>query len=141
MNLFINTLFFIYCFLFSGYILFNILIINIVALSGIEKYDTNILIYTIISLFILVTLWVCWLSKIHFLYKLIIFLLILYYLNIYNTLPSIIKMYNYHACIDTGVCKEGIYTKINGDMMEVNKENCLKYNKEWYESINSCYVR
>lgn len=73
--------------------------------------------------------------------KILIFILILIFIKFLTLIPAVKFAVDNNICIDTGICKEGIYTKINGEMMEVNKKNCLKYNKEWYESINSCYVR
>lgn len=42
-------------------------------------------------------------------------------------------------CIEDGDCEEGrvIHTEKYGDV-KINKENCLKYNWEWYEDGKWC---
>lgn len=41
-------------------------------------------------------------------------------------------------CIEDGLCKSGIIYTIDDDTFTVNKENCLKHNRIWYENINAC---
>lgn len=59
---------------------------------------------------------------------------------------SAIRMMHYLGiesdyCIEDGDCKEGrvINTKKYGSVT-INKENCLKYNWEWYEKQKYCKV-
>lgn len=141
MKVFINILFFIYCFLYTSFLIFLVLIVNADALIGLEKYNVHIFLHTLISLFVVVILWLLLFLKINTLVKLMIYIIFIGYLFLFNTNPYIIEVYEYNTCIDTGICKDGIQTKIDGVLMKVNKENCLKYHKEWYDSINSCNIR
>lgn len=73
--------------------------------------------------------------------KFLIFILLLLFIKLLLITPAVEYAIDYDTCIDTGICKEGIQTKIDGGLTTVNKENCFKHNKKWYDSNNSCYVR
>ena len=46
------------------------------------------------------------------------------------------------ACLDSGVCKEGLTLNMeNGEEVIINKETCKQYNGEWREKHNDCYFR
>jgi len=44
-------------------------------------------------------------------------------------------------CLDIGICAEGIKTKIDGDLIEINEENCKRYNRIWIEETSVCNVK
>jgi len=44
-------------------------------------------------------------------------------------------------CVEFGICKEGLEYTHNSNTFVINKENCIKYDFEWMEDINACYVR
>lgn len=46
-----------------------------------------------------------------------------------------------NMCIDIGICVEGIKTKIDGNLVEINEENCKKFNRVWLEETKSCKVK
>jgi len=46
------------------------------------------------------------------------------------------------ACLDSGVCKEGLPLRMNdGKEIIINRETCKQYNGEWREKYNDCYFR
>ena len=45
------------------------------------------------------------------------------------------------ACLDSGVCKEGLVIKINGQEIKINKNTCLEYNGKWREKYNDCILK
>ena len=79
--------------------------------------------------------------KMKFFKKFLGFVLLLFVIKFLFILPAVNYAFEVDTCIDIGVCKEGIETKIDGQLIEINKENCLLHNKEWDDNINSCYVR
>ncbi len=48
---------------------------------------------------------------------------------------------NLNMCIDTGICNEGIKTKIDGVLIEINEENCKKYKKIWNSENSTCIIK
>jgi len=51
------------------------------------------------------------------------------------------KFVEINMCIDIGICTEGIKTKIDGDLIEINEENCKRYNRIWIEETKSCKLK
>lgn len=57
------------------------------------------------------------------------------------------KLYSYifddrDACLDSGVCKEGLTLRMNdGKEIIINKDTCKQYNGEWREKYNDCYFK
>ena len=46
------------------------------------------------------------------------------------------------ACLDSGVCKEGLTLRMNdGQEIIINKVTCKQYNGEWREKYNDCYFK
>ena len=46
-----------------------------------------------------------------------------------------------NTCGDMNICKEGKEMWTEHGLILVNKENCLKYNWEWYEETKKCNMR
>lgn len=55
--------------------------------------------------------------------------------------PLYTKFVQINMCLDVGICAEGIKTKIDGNLVEINKENCIKYNRIWIEETKVCNVK
>lgn len=51
------------------------------------------------------------------------------------------KFVQINICIDVGICTEGIKTNIDGNLIQINEENCKRYNRIWLEEIKSCKVK
>ena len=60
---------------------------------------------------------------------------------------SFVLLFNYifddkDACLDSGVCKEGLTLRMNdGQEIIINKDTCKQYNGEWRESRKDCIFR
>ncbi|MDR1168830.1 MAG: hypothetical protein LBK53_08105 [Heliobacteriaceae bacterium] len=63
------------------------------------------------------------------------------YLFGFSKIPSVKKALDAEVCLDTGICSEGIKTKIEGELFEISKENCLKYHRVWNEKRKECKIR
>ena len=56
--------------------------------------------------------------------------------------PSPMGFIYIDTCVDTEICVEGMTMKNNqGQMVTINKENCIKYGYVWYEEDKSCDLR
>lgn len=67
---------------------------------------------------------------------LISFIILLFCLKEQNT-PTLSKT----DCDEFGICKEGLIGVIENETFIINKDTCLKYNKQWREDLNACYMR
>lgn len=60
---------------------------------------------------------------------------------------SFVLLFNYiyddkDACLDSGVCKEGLTLRMNdGKEIIINKDTCIQYNGEWREKRRDCILR
>ena len=60
---------------------------------------------------------------------------------------SFLLLFNYiyddkDACLDSGVCKEGLTLRMNdGKEIIINKGTCIQYNGEWREKRRDCILR
>lgn len=55
--------------------------------------------------------------------------------------PAYTKFVEINMCLDIGICAEGIKTKIDGNLVKINEENCKKYNRVWIEETLSCKIK
>lgn len=44
-------------------------------------------------------------------------------------------------CLDTGICKTGLEVNTEYGLIEINKENCIRYNWEWIEESKMCNMK
>ena len=121
--------------LFLGYISFLLMIISF------KDFPFQTVVFILFAIFIYILTWSLLFIKIKFYNKLLVFVFILIFIKFLFVIPAAEYAVDTDTCIDTGICKEGIQTKIDGKLTEINKYDCLKHNKEWYEIINSCNVR
>lgn len=131
----IYVLFILYIMLFLGYMSCLTLIISF------KDFPFQTIIFILFSLGIVLLLWLILFVKIKFYNKFLAFVLILLFIRFLFIIPAVKYAIDVDTCIDTGICKEGVETKIDNELNKINKENCLKYHKEWYDSINSCNIR
>lgn len=128
------------CTLFVAY---NVFVVSAHSLFTDNGFDFQIIIYFILSFFLVIGLWSLIFVKIKPILKVVIFLLLLgiqvNYLKLATLLPSINKIFDMELCIDMGICPEGIKMKNDeGVLFEINKENCIKYDYQWNEQNRSC---
>lgn len=45
------------------------------------------------------------------------------------------------ACLDIGVCKEGLSLIIDGQEIIINQQSCTEHNGEWREKYNDCLLK
>lgn len=53
--------------------------------------------------------------------------------------PDIQNSFTKDSCLDIGICKEGLEINSKYGLIQINEENCLKYNWKWkdgYCSVN-----
>lgn len=44
-------------------------------------------------------------------------------------------------CLDSGICTQGQLINTEYEKIQINKENCLKYNWTWNEERKYCQLR
>jgi|GEM_PF-3176817 len=104
-------------------------------------FDVQVLFSVALPVFVVVGAWVVTIKKTSPYFKLSFALaLFLYFYLLFNPLPSVKKVHDTYFCLDSGgaYCAEGVKTKIDEDLVEINKENCLKYNREWDDDRKWC---
>lgn len=67
--------------------------------------------------------------------------LIIIFLILFLIKPAYTKFVQINMCLDIGICAEGIKTKIDNDLVEINEQNCRKYNRIWIEETQLCKVK
>ncbi len=72
-------------------------------------------------------------------YSALILLIIIIFSNLIKT--AYFKFVELNMCLDTGICSEGIITRVDGNLVEINEENCKKYNKTWNPKNRTCNIR
>ena len=106
--------------------------------------DLQILFSATLPIFVVVSAWVIVFRKTspHFKLSFIIALFLYIYL-VFNPLPSVKKAHDTYRCLDSAGrwCAEGVKTKIDGELVEINEENCLKYNRIWNSERKECNLR
>lgn len=93
--------------------------------------------YIIFSVIMFFLLWSMFFVKIN---KIIVFMLLLItiiYLNIWKFLPSVKYEFDNDACLDIGICAEGL--KFGNDIM--SKDYCLKNHHKWNDRRKECNMR
>lgn len=72
-------------------------------------------------------------------YSALILLIIIIFSDLIKT--AYFKFVELNMCLDTGICSEGIITRVDGNLVEINEENCKKYNKTWNPKNRTCNIR
>ena len=108
-------------------LIFYIIYLNFIA-------SDNTVLYNFISIVFILLIILNIFKKIPKLNLLIIIILWI----IFNKLPFINQVFNKDTCLDTSICKEGLEINTEYGLVEINKENCLKYNWVWDDKKKSC---
>ncbi len=134
-----------FCLLSTLFIAYSMFIVLMHSIFSDDGFDFQIIFFVLLSVLLVIGLWSLLFIKVKIFVKILIFLLLLSvqwgYLNISTFLPSVKKVFDMDFCMDSGTCAEGLKTGIDGNVVEINKENCLKYNKAWDEERKWCQVR
>lgn len=72
-------------------------------------------------------------------YSALILLIIIIFSDLIKT--AYFKFVELNMCLDTGICSKGIITRVDGNLVEINEENCKKYNKTWNPKNRTCNIR
>lgn len=106
----------------------------------ISKFDLQILLYEIISIFTIVGIWAVSFVKVKNRTTIIYAIIFISWFVLLNTLPSVKKQIDIDDCLDSGSCSEGLFINTEYGKIEINKENCLKYNWTWNEERKYCQL-
>jgi len=106
-----------------------------------EYWDWQLILFTLLSIFLLVTAAICLLPKAK--NKLFFTLIVLFAL--YCILPflptSIRELAGYELCYDDSQCPENSKVYIDHKLVMINKKNCLKYGWVWNEKGKCSDIR
>jgi len=137
-KIFLSTIIF-FKIIISIHLTYFIMILPITAIRTGKIDEQTIPVILFGSLLVILTNWAIWTKG--YLKKILMFVILLIIGSIFA-----IKMIDYLGiesdyCIEDGDCEEGrvIHTQKYGSIT-INKENCLKYNWEWYETQKYCKV-
>lgn len=73
--------------------------------------------------------------KKYFFIILILALAVIFFVRLFNYIYD-----NKDACLDSGICKEGLAVKMNdGQKIIINQETCKQYNGVWRDKYNDCH--
>lgn len=116
-------------------------ILKIGFMSILTKNIVQFLLFLIINLFFIFVIWYSFLSKITIWKK--GFLVIIGFLMLYFSfdIPEIKKNNNLDACLDVGICGQGLEINTEYGLVKINQENCLRYHWKWNKKSKSCYIR
>jgi hypothetical protein len=106
-----------------------------------EEFDLQLFFYTIFSIFIIIGVWRIPFVKTKTITKLIFLVSFITYFYMPQMLPSVMKQFDYIFYSDTGLCSEGLKIKAKDEIIEMNKENCLKNHWKWNEEGKWCNTR
>lgn len=101
-------------------------------------FDWQILLYEIISIFTIVGIWIVPFVKVKNRTAIVYVLMFILWFSSFNIIPSVKKQIDIDDCLDSGYCSEGLSINTEYGTIEINKENCLKYNWTWNEEQKYC---
>ena len=120
--------------LFVGYFA---TIASVITSVNSQGFDWKILLYIIISAYIVLGIWLIAFIKTKKNTKIIYAVIFFIWLFSPRIFHFITRQFDYGICADIGICAEGLRFS-NGVM---NKEYCLKEGKKWDEQNRSCDMR
>ena len=71
----------------------------------------------------------------------ILFMLLLFLFGIIFLLYFGIYKSEKDFCLDAGICKKGLKINTEYGMIEINKQNCIKYGWEWNSNTEYCQIK
>lgn len=123
-------------------IFFSLMSLMLVAILGaISEKGWQLVLFIIANFSFISIIWYSFLSKIVIWKKipLVIIGFSMFYFSFY--IPEIKKANDLETCLDVGICAQGLETNTEYGRVEINEDNCLKYQWEWDEKGKTCYVR
>ncbi len=106
-----------------------------------HEFSWQILFYLFFAVIAISGIWVILFKKTKKITKLIFLGLFITYFLSPKFLPSVMKTFQVDSCLSGGICTEGLEINTEHGRIEINRENCLKYNWQWNENRKWCDVR
>lgn len=129
-----------FCFFITIFVVFSAAIIS-AGLCIAYKFDWQILLYEVISVFVVIGVWIVAFTKVKNRTAIIYALIFILWFGFLDLLPSVKKQIDIDDCLDSGACAEGLFINTEFGKIEINKENCLKYNWTWSEERKYCKLK
>lgn len=107
------------------------------AIAGKQGFDWQVLLYVLVSAYIVLGIWLLAFIKTKRNTKIIYAAILLIWLFAPRISPSVMRQFDFDTCVDIGICAEGLRFS-NGVM---NKEYCLKEGKKWDDKEKMCDMR
>ena len=111
-----------FCFFITIFVVYSVAIISV------AKFDWQILLYEIFSIFTIIGIWIVAFVKVKKRTAIIYALIFILWFGFLDMLPSVKKQLDIDDCIDSGSCAEGLFINTEYGKIEITKENCQKYN-------------
>lgn len=124
-----------FCFFITIFVVYSAAIISV------GKFDWQILLYEIFSIFTIIGIWIVAFAKVKKRTAIIYALIFVLWFGFLDLLPSIKKQLDIDDCLDSETCAEGLFINTEYGKVEINKENCLKYNWTWNEEQQYCKLK
>lgn len=105
------------------------------------KFDLQILLYEIFSIFTIIGIWIVAFEKVKKRTAIIYALIFILWFGFLDMLPSVKKQLDIDDCLDSGSCAEGLFINTEYGKIEITKENCQKYNWTWNEERKYCKLK
>lgn len=120
--------------LFVGYFA---TIASVITSVNSQGFDWKILLYIIISAYIVLGIWLIAFIKTKKNTKIIYAVIFFIWLFSPRILPSVMRQFDFDTCVDIGICAEGV--RFSDGVM--NKEYCLKEGQKWDDEEKMCDMR
>ncbi len=130
--------------LFSFFITIFVLYSAAIISAGLcidSKFDWQILLYEIFSIFTIIGIWIVAFVKVKKRTAIIYALIFILWFGFLDMLPSVKKQLDIDDCLDSGSCAEGLFINTEYGKIEITKENCQKYNWTWNEERKYCKLK
>lgn len=124
-----------FCFFITIFVVYS------AAITSVGKFDWQILLYEIFSIFTIIGIWIVAFAKVKKRTAIIYALIFILWFGFLDLLPSVKKQLDIDDCLDSGTCAEGLFINTEYGKVEINKENCLKYNWTWNEEQQYCKLK
>ena len=139
---FVKILYCTTCSVFTLFIACHLFVVLANSIISVKNFDFQIILFTFLSILLIIGLWALLFVKIKIYAKFLFFLLLLCvqfkYLDISLFFPSVKKALDMEFCLDTRRCSEGLEVNTEHGKVKINKDNCLKYDWKWDDSRKWC---
>lgn len=131
------------CALVSFFILSKLFVTCFIAQHILKHFDFQIVLYIIISIILVFTIFtVLFFKNLPLRQKIITVISCFIVFIIFSCLPEIKKINDIKICYKTGICAQGLDAETKDNItFKINKENCEKYNYKWNKFKHTCDLR